>query len=495
MASALIKIRRYQVAVDLFEDAIDYLNDAETFNSILLKYKMGIVYLGIEDYQKAEKVLGYLVKNDLVKKQVPQAYDYSLIGLLEVFVKLGKVDPFDLLMSEVDRLKEQYTTNSSSGIKIRLLFIEHLFNKEAYNEAYDDMKALEPTFEGVRNGEIHQQKSYTIMAKICLRLGKEKEFEIYTQAFNKSLQKNYEEELKKGEIAQELLSSNYQRKIELQKTEIQQIQWQMDQEKRSKRLTAFVFGGILILLCYFTYRGRERFKAIFAKIRKENEETTTLLKEREKLLGIVAHQSKAPFVNMKYMVQMTENIKDMNEEEVLFVTSNVKKLLENIDIQINDVLNWVKILLQDRIEKRIVHVREVVAELEEEYQFYAKDQLVAIHNNIPPHIILNTNRNALKTILSNLLLNAVKYSHPKSMISVCFHRNTIVVKDGANPISDEMKEAILSDHQPLPSNAKNLDKKLPSSGLGLYIVKDLCAKLNYSLDILNKDNNSFLIQL
>lgn len=498
LSHSLIMIQDHETAVELFETDLGYRYDQETMNTVALKYRISSAYLGLQEYQKAQALLEYIVENKKVKDFFPQVYEYSLMNLLNVYTQTANLKDFERFNEEANRLIEFYDASSIVGVKIRMLKAEHLYLKEEFDEAYEMIKNLEPQFDVIRNGNAFKEVGYALLSKIALSLSKQEESDFYKNAYQELVKANYESEKSKSEVSKEILSSNYRRKIAKQEADIANINLKLEKTRKKRDITIIIVVSIvavLSIIIIIVLFGRRKLQLAFSEVKKEKLSVDILLGEREKLLAYVSHQSKVPMVNMKYMLDMIENVRDMSEEEVEFITQSVKYSLNNVDAQMKDILNWSKLVLNKYIEISKENLHAIIQELIEENRFLAAQKNISILNSISGDIFVNTNKLALKTIISNLLVNAIKYSDKNSKVFVGFDGNSISIQDSAKALSDEKKEILLARQKTVTVASNQKKQMFTSSGLGLFIAKDLCEKLNYQIDIQNTKNNTFLVIL
>ena len=100
------------------------------------------------------------------------------------------------------------------------------------------------------------------------------------------------------------------------------------------------------------------------------------------------------------------------------------------------------------------------------------------------HALVLSNRSGLETILTNLLDNAIKYSHPGGHVTIdVYAQNShlgVRITDTGIGIPAEALEHVGEEFFRAP-NARSTN--LPGSGLGLSIVNQLLERLAGRLDI------------
>lgn len=240
----------------------------------------------------------------------------------------------------------------------------------------------------------------------------------------------------------------------------------------------------MLLLALGVWRVRSAFK-------KEME----LSAQQKNFLLSVTHELKSPLTSVKLYLQtlLKHDVDKEKEKQIingcLSETERLTTLVENL-------------LLASKLESGIfaLHLEEVdVTSVVR--QTLAASHLVALTSNqsinssthqlvcdIQENITLSTDRNALVSVFTNLLENAIKYSPVNSRIAVSLKKanNTVFfsVSDEGRGIPDAEKLTISKKFYRIENEETRSTK---GTGLGLYIVKNLVKQLGGMISV--RDNS------
>jgi len=105
----------------------------------------------------------------------------------------------------------------------------------------------------------------------------------------------------------------------------------------------------------------------------------------------------------------------------------------------------------------------------------------------PPQLPLHTDQQALRTILDNLLDNAIKHTPPNGSVTVLLHHTpngpAVTVKDTGEGIPESLIDRIFERFYRVE---RDRSRERGGSGLGLAIVKHLCHALNAHISVRSK---------
>jgi len=157
-------------------------------------------------------------------------------------------------------------------------------------------------------------------------------------------------------------------------------------------------------------------------------------------------------------------------EAINFIKSNISRINETV-LTMRALFNG-EVL---RLEK--INVHKVLVPIINVYTDKTKERIKFILN-IPEDIIITTNSNALIQIMSNLLSNSIDSISNKGLITVSIaqkeNRAVLSISDTGSGIEAKYQQNIFE----LGFTKKESGN---GTGLGLYIVKELCENLNISI--------------
>ncbi|GIK84198.1 MAG: hypothetical protein BroJett025_08200 [Patescibacteria group bacterium] len=193
------------------------------------------------------------------------------------------------------------------------------------------------------------------------------------------------------------------------------------------------------------------------------------------IISIVSHQLRTPLTSLRWLSELLIStkfgklnakqnimIKDINHESISLINL-VSTFLETSNFELG--------IFEPEIEE--INIHELVHEVQGQIKFEVQDKKLAIKKNIDKKLTkYETDKNMLKTILSNLMFNAVRYSNPKGKITISIQKEKdglyLSVTDTGVGIPKDQQENVF---QKL-FRARNAPTKSPSGmGLGLYLTK------------------------
>lgn len=217
-------------------------------------------------------------------------------------------------------------------------------------------------------------------------------------------------------------------------------------------------------------------------IDKQTQELIHTIEGRDKLYSVIAHDLRGPLGSIKMIMEylMTSLDQDMIGEESAEMLSVASHTTEDLFLLLDNLLKWTKnqmgklnVVFQ---EIEIVGIIEGVADI---YRSMAQLKEIDIKIDAPQQALGWADADMVKTVVRNLLGNAIKFSFPKSEIHLRVRdgENSIVVDvvDHGCGIKDEdQKKMLRTDVQFSTFGTKNEE----GSGLGLLLCQDLVKKIN-----------------
>lgn len=200
-----------------------------------------------------------------------------------------------------------------------------------------------------------------------------------------------------------------------------------------------------------------------------------LNQDKNRLLSIVSHDLKGPFNSILNLIEMINSDLDINEEQkrefLQFIYDSAKQQLELI----HDMLDWSKIdsgLLE--FYPTYVNLYQVIEKILLSYkgQIYQKE--IKVELQFDKNLLVFFDKNYLKVVLSNLISNAIKFSHKQGKIIISAEESKefskIKIQDFGIGMSDRYINLILNSSQNI-SKLGTLGEK--GTGLGLKFCYDI----------------------
>ena len=208
------------------------------------------------------------------------------------------------------------------------------------------------------------------------------------------------------------------------------------------------------------------------------------MQEKNQLTQILVHDLKSPLSNIKMLSFLFQDfVKDKESEELLNIFNNSLQDVFHLINQMETLNNMENFELNNYIEEFDLH--EFLEENLKNFNNTAEEKEIKIHYNFEGKTsIIKTDQNFLKRILHNLLSNAIKFSAFKKNIFISLKEINdefiIAVKDEGPGINEEEKVKLFDRFSMLSNKPTNNES---SSGLGLFIVKELVKSLDGEIEV------------
>lgn len=222
----------------------------------------------------------------------------------------------------------------------------------------------------------------------------------------------------------------------------------------------------------------------------ERKKAELLLKQREielkelnstkdKLFSIIAHDLRSPFHAILNLSELLKtNLNDLNKDESNDYLELINSSAESTLVLLDNLLAWAKSQNGTNIyHPETINLNLIISEILANSKLTAKLKNISITYNSTEDIEFCADINMLKTILRNLVSNAIKYTYPNGKVNI----SAIKIESSIEiRISDDgvgMSEETLSGLFQIETNATTAGTAHEKgSGLGLILCKEFVGK-------------------
>jgi signal transduction histidine kinase len=211
------------------------------------------------------------------------------------------------------------------------------------------------------------------------------------------------------------------------------------------------------------------------KLRLNEKKLRQLNLTKDKLFSIIAHDLRGPFNSIiGYSQLLRENIRTYNlEESEKFVDYIHSSAQSTFNLLIN-LLSWAKNQTgQTTFSPENLELNKIIEEVAELLSSSAKTKNISINFLLPAVVRINADRHMLRTILQNLIFNAIKFTNPGGRIdiyaSALADKVEVTVSDNGIGIA---KEAIKNLFELGAADTTHGTSNETGSGLGLVICRE-----------------------
>lgn len=163
------------------------------------------------------------------------------------------------------------------------------------------------------------------------------------------------------------------------------------------------------------------------------------VRQKNKMLSIISHDLRTPIQSVRNLLDLHEK-KIMPDEALVNYVPELNREMGQVSDLLENLLAWSK-QQQDShgLKKERTALQPLVLEICALYEFYAKGKSVQLVAEVPDGLELTGNRQMVKTVLRNLVSNAIKFSHPGGRVTIgataVNHEARITITDNGMGIS------------------------------------------------------------
>lgn len=234
-----------------------------------------------------------------------------------------------------------------------------------------------------------------------------------------------------------------------------------------------IVGGVVTFMDITHRKENEK------KLLNYNQELKRLNTDKDNFIRILAHDIKNP---LNSIIGFSEFILDNFNDIDLKTINEYIKVINDSSVKtyelMEEILLWLKVqsgkLKANPID---VELYQIIESISRTLATTAQDKLIKIENNVPLDLIVKLDINMTKTIIRNLISNAIKYSLVGGKIIISSEQNKketkIIVKDFGIGMSEKEVEEIFHSNN-IQSKDGTMGEK--GTGFGLLICYELVIK-------------------
>ncbi len=225
------------------------------------------------------------------------------------------------------------------------------------------------------------------------------------------------------------------------------------------------------------------------ELEKQRLELFELNATKDKFFSIIAHDLRSPITTLISLSDILRTEKenltpDQNNEVITSLydlSKNYLKLLDNL-------LQWSKMQTGGmEAVPEIFNLTEVIADAVTIYKTTAAEKQISLVNNVQMPVMVFADINMIRTVVRNLVSNALKYTNKNGIVSISKQvgesQVTVSVQDNGIGMSSDMVERLFLLDKAFSTRGTSNEK---GTGLGLILCKDLLKKNDGSLQVISE---------
>jgi len=206
-----------------------------------------------------------------------------------------------------------------------------------------------------------------------------------------------------------------------------------------------------------------------------NKELLKLNTDKDLFLSVLAHDLKSPFnVLLGFSKLLSENIREYDIETIGNHAANIKISAENTYDLLEDLLIWAQSQSGKLPYKpQVLSLKNIYFDILDMLNPNTKEKNITINHIFAEDLTIFADNNMLKTVLRNLISNAIKFTNSNGTIKISAEQNpenvTITVSDNGVGINPEDLRKLFDFSQFQSTTGTNKEK---GTGIGLLICKE-----------------------
>ena len=215
-------------------------------------------------------------------------------------------------------------------------------------------------------------------------------------------------------------------------------------------------------------------------IEEKNEELRKTIAGRDKMYSVIAHDLRSPMASMKMLLNtiMMSVEKDKIDPDIFDMLEMSNKTSEEVFSLLDNLLKWTKSQLGKlTVIPQNLDISGLAAGVVEVMNSVADVKHIKLIRTDHESFFVYVDIEMIKSILRNLISNAVKFSNPDSEIKVGIKAEDgkviVSVTDSGKGIKKEDQHKLLKDSTHFTTYGTNSEE---GSGLGLLLCRDFARK-------------------
>ncbi|WP_186429609.1 HAMP domain-containing sensor histidine kinase [Clostridium sp. BSD9I1] len=217
----------------------------------------------------------------------------------------------------------------------------------------------------------------------------------------------------------------------------------------------------------------------------EMDKVSELEKSKTDFMRAASHELKTPISALNGIIEgMIDNVGVYKDRDKYLLKS--KKLIDSLTSLLNEILNASRLqIIENTVKQEEIKLCELVESTLEDNQLFIDEKKL---NVILPKLdfTIQSDKVILKTIISNVISNAVRYTVEKGNINIATMEESNLYCFSVENQCDNIPEGELQKlFEPFYTRNYSRNKNKSGTGLGLYIVKRNFEKLGLSYKLEN----------
>lgn len=217
-----------------------------------------------------------------------------------------------------------------------------------------------------------------------------------------------------------------------------------------------------------------------AELINKREELSSLVKTKDKLFSVLAHDLQSPFMGISGLSEMIKkNVQKGNTGEVIEYSKMIADTTKRTSALFTNLLDWAASQTGELEMKHTINnldecLDETIALLQDHQQ---RKNITILKDNT--NIKISADPNGLKTVLRNLISNALKFTPHDGIIKISAEKNrdeaVVSISDSGVGIKSDLIPKIFKTDSYITTDGTDDEH---GTGIGLSLCKEMIARHN-----------------
>ena len=213
---------------------------------------------------------------------------------------------------------------------------------------------------------------------------------------------------------------------------------------------------------------------------KSNALLTKSNEELDRFVYSTSHDLRAPLASVLGLIKLSERTENL--DEIKRYVGMMEQRVHSLDGFIKDITDYSR-NNRTHIEARQVKLHSLANEIWESLRYTVGAEVISFQNHVPKDLEVDSDPTRLRTILSNLISNAIRY-HDNRKENKYISLSCQLTDESFSLHVEDNGQGIDPDHQKKVFDMFfRANENSQGSGLGLYIVKETIAKLSGTIQL------------
>jgi len=211
------------------------------------------------------------------------------------------------------------------------------------------------------------------------------------------------------------------------------------------------------------------------KVELRNSKLIEVISTNGKFLSIIAHDLRSPFISIIGVMELLKaSLKEFNKDEIEEYINLLYDSSNNTLLLLDNLLKWAIAQNDEKTFKPVnINLNDLLLEEIENLKILAQQKQITLIQTIESDLNVTADLQMVRTILRNLICNAIKYTNGYGKIIISASGNKklveVAITDNGIGISDEDKKKLFKVEKLHSTPGTHKER---GTGLGLLLCKE-----------------------